>query len=104
NVRKKILYLVGQTLLQFLKWPYFLITLATALMWYFSFPLWAHVSDFIFAGISLMFLLVIVRNALRLRKVRLFLPQKATSVLGLIFYFVLYIPGSGSFLFTDENP
>lgn len=92
-VQKKTNRMMAQTLLLFLKWPYFLFTIVVTLIWYFVIQNYPSALDGVSAGFFISFLIVAVINHLRLRKVNMFLPRRTNKALGLILYFTVYIPG-----------
>lgn len=103
DVNKKIYKLLGKTLLRFVQWPYLVITAALALSWYLVFTKWNVPTDILFVSMSTTFLLVMIWNVIRMRNVKMFLPKKAYKALGLVFYFVVYLPGV-PLVFTPKTP
>lgn len=100
DVRKKSWKLIGLSLLQFIKWPYLLITLSLFVSWHLVLTQLSIPQDQLWTGLIFCFLLVLLINYLRLRKVDMFLPKRSNNALGLSFYFLAYLPGQ-PFIYSD---
>ncbi len=93
KVQKKITYLVGKTLLGYLKWPYLLFTLTLLFSWRLGVE---HLTDFTTPvyGFMLVFVFVVLFLSWRVRKEHMLLPKRASESLGWVFYFSYYLLGT----------
>jgi len=103
SVTRKTILLTGRIMLQYLQWPYLVLSLGTFLFWYFileSFTLQARDVYWVFIAL---FLGTYIINHIRLKKVLLFLPKRGNSSLGIIFYFATWVPGFNFFATETTN-
>lgn len=102
RVLKKIWQLVGNVLMQFLRWPYFVFTVLFVGFWYYVVSNSSTFYAEIFLVCILVLLLSTLYNTWRLRKSEFFLAKRSGNAMGWIIYCILYVPGQP--IWFGNNP
>ena len=93
--------LILSSLLNFIKWPYFLLTAGLAVFWWWIFSILNINFSYLILGFILLYLAIILINEWRLRQVRMFLPRKSNRQLAWVTYFLIYLPNSAFLPWTN---
>ncbi|AEV33529.1 hypothetical protein Oweho_2561 [Owenweeksia hongkongensis DSM 17368] len=102
DVRKKTNRMLFSLMLQFMHWPYTILTALIVLGWYFLFLNIAVDPDYIyFFSIIVGAIMVWGINAYRLKDVKMYMPRQANRSLGLILYLAIFLPGNHLIAFND---
>lgn len=104
DVRKKTNRIILNLLLQFLHWPFLLITVLVIASWHFFFNNFQNIDPRTLYLLMMVIGVTIIGglNNYRLRNIPMFMPRHANITLGGILYFIIFLPSQH--LLRIDNP
>ena len=104
TVRKKTNRMLLKLLLDFLYWPYILISIFTVFGWHLLFNAIRVDPDyFYFLAVIAGAIIVWGINAYQIKNVKMYMPRQANRSLGYLFYFAILLPGN-HLVAMNDNP
>jgi hypothetical protein len=86
--------LILSSLLNFLKWPYFMFTAGLVAFWWWILSTVKINYSYLILAFIVLYAAIILINEWRLRQVPMFLPRKSNRQLGWVTYLLIYLPNS----------